>query len=294
MRRNSVLAMVVTLAITLLSFVEVAEAGGLLSRILSGKNGGGRHLQCLRIFKRVQPRNYCPQPDPCDFPQSIYGQNCPTELLMEVRDVDLSGNYVCVFRVFVVTDCESIQTPPTTFTMTLSCEVEASHCANGMCGTNGVDAIKGPFIEVMPLPPGPGPGPTPPPGPGTGNPGTGDVKITSDLHDGVSSGLPAVVENSTRQVTARKGEKEFAGYFKDETAIGLEKYYELYRLSYNHGNEVKKAGIGFPVDASLLPPNAKIITGKLSNLDNKTNRIDEVDPNNPNQFVWTYVVHDYK
>lgn len=284
MRRNSVWGFVVALAIIMSGMDSVAEAGGLLSRLFVGRNRICRTTRTLGMCKPAQPKNCCPASNACEPMQNGVTQNCPTELLMMVSDVDENGKSQCVYRVFFISDCRGNQS----FTTNLICEVDQSVCANGKCGANGSDALNSSFIDVMPLASSsPSSGGTP-----IANPGTEDVKISLDPIKGILQGIPPVHPKSTRQAVGVKANPVWAGYFQATDSNGNAKYFELYRLTFNRDNEVKQVGIGFPIDA--LPPGATLIPGRLSNVANKTHRVDETNPEKPNEIVWTYVVHDYK
>lgn len=149
--------------------------------------------------------------------------------------------------------------------------------------------MEGPFIEVRALPPLPGPGPGPIPTPATANPGTNGVVVDTNA-SGLSGGLPPLHEGSTRQVIGVQANPTLAGYFEHDNGLGGKKYYALYRLSFVRGNETREAGIGFEV--SSVPNGGMMLPGKWANVFNKTHRVDETDPMDPNKVVWTYVVHE--
>lgn len=287
MRRNATpFISLLTLALVLFGSVPFAHAGGFLSRILSGKKGACRPVLKLRLMYRTPCDPGC-QPPVTICPPSYGGTDCPKQLLMMVSDVDENGNTSCVYRVFLAENCQN----HSTFTVNLPCDVNEAACINGQCGENGGQGLEGPFIAIMaldPLPiplPGPGPGPSPLPTPG--NPGTNEVSVTQD---GVAVGLKTKAPDATRQVIGVKATPVLAGYYQNMDGLGNTKFYALYRLAFVHNGQAKEAGVGFQIDA--IPTGGTMLPGQWANVVNKTHRIDEHDPSDPNKIVWTYVVHD--
>lgn len=285
MRRNaSPFISLLTLAIVLFGSVQFAHAGGLISRLLSGKKGNCRAVPKLRIFHRSTTDPCCQAPITI-CPPSYDGSDCPKQLLMMVSDVDENGNTVCVYRVFLAENCQN----HSTLTLNLPCDVNEATCVNGQCGENGNQGLEGPFIAIMalnPIPiPLPGPGPAPLPTPG--NPGTNEVAVTQD---GVADGLTAKAPDATRQVIGVKATPVLAGYYQHMDGSGNTKFYALYRLSFVHNGQTKEAGVGFQIDA--IPTGGVMLPGQWANVVKKTHRVDESDPSDPNKIVWTYVVHE--
>lgn len=287
MRRNSAPSIsLLTLAIVLFGSVQFAHAGGLLSRILAGKKGVCKPAPKLRLFQRCPTDPCCPPPSSY-CPPCISGADCPKQLLGMISDVDENGETHCVFRVFLTENCSSLLIQM----VNLPCSVNQASCHNGQCGENGGEGLEGPFIEIRALPPlpGPGPGPGPIPTPAPANPGTNGVVVDTNA-SGLSGGLPPVHEGFTRQVIGVQANPTLAGYFEHDNGLGGKKYYALYRLSFVRGNETREAGIGFEV--SSVPNGGTMLPGKWANVFNKTHRVDETDPADPNKVVWTYVVHE--
>lgn len=284
MRRNSAHSIsLLTLAIVLFGSVQFAHAGGLLSRLLAGKKAACRPVCKLRIF---QPK-YQKCPPPVTFcPPSCGGSDCPKQLLMMVSDVDENGNASCVYRVFLAENCQN----HTTFTVSLSCTTNEAACINGQCGPNGNQGLEGPFVVIAALPPpipDPGSGPIPTPAPG--NPGTNGVVVDTSPGS-VANGLPPIPPGSARQVIGVQATPVLAGYHQFNDTLGNTKFYALYRLSFVRNGVNMEAGVGFQIDS--VPVGGMMLPARFANVFNKTNRIDETDPSDPNQIVWTYVVHD--
>lgn len=285
MRRNSAPSIsLLTLAIVLFGSVQFAHAGGLLSRMLAGKKGVCKPAPKLRLFQRCPTDPCCPPPSSY-CPPCISGADCPKQLLGMISDVDENGETHCVFRVFLTENCSSLLIQM----VNLPCSVNQASCHNGQCGENGGEGLEGPFIEIRALPPLPGPGPGPIPTPAPANPGTNGVVVDTNA-SGLSGGLPPVHEGFTRQVIGVQANPTLAGYFEHDNGLGGKKYYALYRLSFVRGNETREAGIGFEV--SSVPNGGTMLPGKWANVFNKTHRVDETDPADPNKVVWTYVVHE--
>lgn len=300
MRRNAIpniskYVSLLTLTVVLFGSADNAEAGGFLSRLLCGNKATARPVGKLRLF-RIANANQCaetacpqtvacPPAAVCLTPPPMSG-GCPKSLLMMVSDVDENGNTFCVYRVFFAQSCSN----PATFIINLPCNYREATCINGECGENGDEGISWPLVEIKSLASGPGiPGGLGGPGPVVGNPGTNGVSAT---YDGVAYGLEPVGTGRTRQVIGVGAIPTQAGYFQYTDGLGNSKFYSLFRLSFVVGGETKEAGIGFQVDA--VPPGGMMLPGRLSNVTDKTQRIDETDPSDPNKFVWTYVVHDNK
>lgn len=287
MRRNSALSTsLLTLALVLFGSVQFAQAGGFLSRLLAGKKGTARPICKLRIY---QPKNECCPPPITFCPPRSESTDCPKELLLMVSDVDESNEPVCVYRVFLSENCQD----HSTFIVTLPCTVNAAVCVNRKCGQNGNEGLEGPFIVINELPPlNPDPTPEPIPTPTPGNPGTNGVVVDTNAQ-GVSNGLPPVPPGMTRHVIAARAlNVDPAGYYQYMDVQGNTKFYALYRFKYLVNGVEMYAGVGHQVDA--VPSGGTMLPGRFGNVFNKTNRLDETDPNDPNKVVWTYVVHDQR